>query len=100
MPQNKILSTICFYAGFASIIGSILIWAFAKGDTPATLAHAERFGVFVGLWAPTFFILSSKFSSPAIQSSGQPSGIKYSPSKGTALKYRLWFTTQLVLRQP
>ena len=54
MPQNKILSTICFYAGFASIIGSILIWAFAKGDTPATLAHAERFGVFIGLWAPTF----------------------------------------------
>ena len=65
MPQNKILATICFYAGFASIIGSILIWAFAKGDTPATLAHAERFGVFVGLWAPTFFILSSKFSTPA-----------------------------------
>ena len=24
-------------------------------------AHAERFGIFVGLWAPTFFILSNRF---------------------------------------
>ncbi|MCY2977538.1 MAG: hypothetical protein NTU79_02585 [Planctomycetota bacterium] len=23
-------------------------------------AHAERFGIFVGLWAPTFFALSTK----------------------------------------
>jgi hypothetical protein len=26
------------------------------------VAHAERFGLFVGLWAPTFFILSMKYS--------------------------------------
>jgi hypothetical protein len=24
-------------------------------------AHGERFGIFVGLWAPTFMILSNRF---------------------------------------
>jgi hypothetical protein len=40
----------------------------AKGDAPESLAHAERFGIFVGLWAPTFFILSSRFGQPASES--------------------------------
>jgi len=48
---------ICFYAGFVSIIGSIAIWFFYKGGDAA---HAERFGIFVGLWAPTFFALSAR----------------------------------------
>jgi hypothetical protein len=49
----------CFLAGFASIAASIAIWAVKKGDSSD--AHAERFGIFVGLWAPTFFILSNRF---------------------------------------
>ena len=28
----------------------------------ADLAHGERFGIFVGLWAPTFFILADRFA--------------------------------------
>lgn len=52
----KILSNICFAAGFLSILGSIAIWFLMSGDS----AHAERFGIFVGLWAPTFFILSER----------------------------------------
>ncbi len=52
----RTLSTISFIAGFASIIVSIAIWFFYKS---ADQAHAERFGIFVGLWAPTFLILSS-----------------------------------------
>ena len=49
--------------GFASILGSIAIWYLAggKGATGTKVAHAERFGIFVGLWAPTFFILSNRF---------------------------------------
>ena len=54
----KYLSTVCFLAGFASIAASIAIWFLAKGDDPA---HGERFGIFVGLWAPTFFALSNRF---------------------------------------
>jgi hypothetical protein len=64
----KTLSTLCFILGFASIVGSIAIW-FYTGGAPAegaataaeAKAHAERFGIFVGLWAPTFFILSNRF---------------------------------------
>ncbi len=55
------LSKACFALGFASILGSIAIWFFTGGTDPVTMAHAERFGIFVGLWAPTFFILSNRF---------------------------------------
>lgn len=56
----NVLSLICFVGGFLSIAASIAIWSFMKGEDPA---HAERFGIFVGLWAPTFFILSDRFKS-------------------------------------
>jgi hypothetical protein len=48
---------VCFVLGFLSIAASIAIWAFYKGGDPA---HGERFGIFVGLWAPTFLILSER----------------------------------------
>jgi len=60
ISQYKLLSTLCFFLGFASIIGSIAIWFLAGGDTAESKAHAERFGIFVGLWAPTFFALSGR----------------------------------------
>jgi hypothetical protein len=58
----KVLRTLsdgCFLAGFASIAASVAIWAIQRKETET--AHAERFGIFVGLWAPTFFILSNRF---------------------------------------
>jgi hypothetical protein len=58
--QYKQVSTLCFVLGFASILGSIAIWFLTGGTTPDAQAHAERFGIFVGLWAPTFFILSNR----------------------------------------
>ena len=57
----KLLSKLCFVLGFASIIGSIAIWFLTGGQATETQAHGERFGIFVGLWAPTFFILSNRF---------------------------------------
>lgn len=59
-PITQILSNTCFILGFASIIGSIAIWFMVGGTEPESQAHAERFGIFVGLWAPTFFILSNR----------------------------------------
>lgn len=59
--QIKLLSNLCFLLGFASILGSIAVWFLTGGQVPETQAHAERFGIFVGLWAPTFFILSNRF---------------------------------------
>jgi hypothetical protein len=59
--QLKTLSLICLVLGFASIAASIAIWYFTGGKTPDLQAHGERFGIFVGLWAPTFMILSNRF---------------------------------------
>jgi hypothetical protein len=51
-------STVLQGLGIASIGGSIAIWNLRRlsGDS----AHAERFGIFVGLWAPTFFIMANE----------------------------------------
>ena len=57
----RVLSTICFQGGILSIILSIAIWWFLQGNTPDQKAYAERFGIFVGLWAPTLLILSNRF---------------------------------------
>ena len=59
--QHILLSKACFFLGFASILGSIAVWFLTGGTDPESKAHAERFGIFVGLWAPTFFILSNRF---------------------------------------
>jgi hypothetical protein len=53
----RLLSNVCFFAGFASVIAAIVIWFLSKEPDAA---HGERFGIFVGLWAPTFFALSSR----------------------------------------
>lgn len=54
----KLLSHLCFGGGFVSILASIAIWLLSKEPDAA---HGERFGIFVGLWAPTFFALSDRF---------------------------------------
>jgi len=56
LRSSGISSDVLHVAALASIGGSILTWraAKSKGDP----AHAERFGIFIGLWAPTFFALA------------------------------------------
>ena len=54
-------SWICFALSLISILGSIAIWNIKKGETAEQKAHAERFGIFVGLWAPTFLGLAIFF---------------------------------------
>lgn len=65
--QLKFLSFVCLVLGFLSIAASIAIWYLTGGNTAVTQAHAERFGIFVGLWAPTFMILSNRFDRYAEQ---------------------------------
>jgi hypothetical protein len=55
---SNTLSNLCFLAGFLSIGVSIAVWFFYRDSD---VAHAERLGIFIGLWAPTFFILSGRF---------------------------------------
>ena len=57
----KVLSHLCLILGFLSIAGSIFMWAIMRGDgSTEALAHAERWGLFVGLWVPSFFALSTR----------------------------------------
>lgn len=44
--------------GLSSIAGSIATWYAEKGEDEAEIAHAERSGIFIGLWPPTFFTLA------------------------------------------
>ena len=50
------LSKFCFYASLVSVAVSIATWV-SVGDTDP--AHAERFGIFIGLWAPTLMGLAN-----------------------------------------
>jgi hypothetical protein len=45
-----------YILGLASVGASIAIWNAKKDNDDA---HAERFGIFVGLWAPTFFAIGN-----------------------------------------
>jgi hypothetical protein len=47
---------IMYVLGLASVGADIAIWNLKKGDDKA---NAERFGIFVGLWAPTFFAIGN-----------------------------------------
>lgn len=60
----KILSNLCFVLGLASVLASIAIWYYAGGKEASFEArtHGELFGIFVGLWAPTFLILSNRLA--------------------------------------
>lgn len=51
-----ITSDVMYGAGLASIAASILAWRIRSGDDQG---HAERLGIFVGLWTPSFFILGN-----------------------------------------
>ncbi|MEC8291764.1 MAG: hypothetical protein VXZ78_06830 [Pseudomonadota bacterium] len=56
--KNVSLSQWLLAASMASVAGSIAVWSLTGESDPA---HAERFGIFVGLWAPTLMGLSNYF---------------------------------------
>jgi hypothetical protein len=45
-------SDVAYGAGLLSVIASIVAWGAANGADDKPSAH--RWGIFVGLWAPTF----------------------------------------------
>ncbi len=58
----QVLSDACLTLGFVSIVASIVAWRAAKEPD---VARGERFGIFVGLWVPSFFILSNRLARKA-----------------------------------
>jgi hypothetical protein len=54
--RNLGLNSDTLYAGsLLSILLSIAVWLLVRGEDRA---GAERFGIFVGLWAPTVMVLA------------------------------------------
>ena len=49
-------SDIAYGAGVLSILGAIAAWAIRNEKNAA---NAERLGIFIGLWAPTFMIIGN-----------------------------------------
>ena len=55
LTKNNSTAVGFFVASLVSVAASIGVWVSAGGDP----AHAERFGIFVGLWAPTLMGLAN-----------------------------------------
>ncbi|WP_432562179.1 hypothetical protein [Kineococcus sp. SYSU DK003] len=51
-----------YAAGFASIGLSFLSWTVSKKKESAGIDRADRWGIFVGQWAPTFFGVGNALS--------------------------------------
>ena len=60
--QLRVASDVALALGFASIAASIATWFLTK---PKDAAHSERFGIFIGLWVPSFFILANHLARKA-----------------------------------
>ena len=58
MNSKNNLSNFCFAASLVSVAVSIATWITVAGGDPA---HAERFGIFIGLWAPTLMGLANYY---------------------------------------
>jgi len=56
-------SDAAYVAALASIAGSIVAWAW-RNDEDA--ANAERLGIFIGLWAPTFMLIGNSLKSEEV----------------------------------
>ncbi|HXP57259.1 MAG TPA: hypothetical protein VN847_19995 [Streptosporangiaceae bacterium] len=56
-------SDYAYIGGFASIGLSFLAWAVSQKAEDAGTDRADRWGIFVGHWAPTFFGLGNALRS-------------------------------------
>jgi len=59
LRRAGITSPMLYGAGFASIGMSMIAWWTSRNIEPAGIDRADRWGIFVGQWAPTFFALGN-----------------------------------------
>lgn len=59
MRRAGISSSMLYTAGVASIGLSIASWFTSRNLESKGIARADRWGIFVGQWAPTFFALGN-----------------------------------------
>lgn len=55
LHKMGVSSGLMYTAGIASIGVSFATWLASKTMEPAGIDRADRWGIFVGQWAPTFF---------------------------------------------
>lgn len=60
----KQLSYVAFSAGIASVVGSGILYALGKNDRSPI---KQNNGLFVGLWAPTFFAIAEMLDRLSIE---------------------------------
>ena len=46
-----------YWGGFASIVIALVAWLASQGKDSNDKAQSDRWGIFIGHWAPTFFAL-------------------------------------------
>ena len=52
-----IRSNHAYLGGFISIIIAIVAWSVSRGKPSDDKAQSDRWGIFIGHWAPTFFAI-------------------------------------------
>ncbi|NEE24642.1 hypothetical protein G3M53_04080 [Streptomyces sp. SID7982] len=57
MHEKGLKAEHAYAAAFASVSLSVVSWVGSLKGEPAGIARADRWGIFVGEWAPTFFAL-------------------------------------------
>ena len=65
-----ITSDVAYLAGMASIGASIAAWTLSSRMEDAPGEKADRWGIYVGLWAPTFMALGNAIQTA--EASDQP----------------------------
>jgi len=69
LHQLGIPSDAAYVAALGSIAGSIVAWAWRNEDDAS---NAERLGIFIGLWAPTFMLIGNALKTEEV--AGRESG--------------------------
>jgi hypothetical protein len=73
MRKAGISSSMLYTAGLASIGLSIASWFTSRNLESKGIARADRWGIFVGQWAPTFFALGNAMRMEEEMGETQPS---------------------------
>ncbi|MBP0457121.1 hypothetical protein [Streptomyces montanisoli] len=55
LHENGLRSEHCYLAAFASIAASYVAWGISQQAEDADVDRADRWGIFIGHWAPSFF---------------------------------------------
>ncbi|GHJ12738.1 MULTISPECIES: hypothetical protein [unclassified Micromonospora] len=59
LHESGIRAEHAYLAGFVSIGLSFTSWFLSKSLERAGVARADRWGIFIGEWAPTFFAIGN-----------------------------------------